>query len=55
MRCDLGWDYALYGECLLRAAQADQAKACLQKAIATFEACGADGWARKTAQRLSTV
>jgi tetratricopeptide (TPR) repeat protein len=55
MRWHLGRDYALYAELFKR--KGDQLKATenLNKAIAIFKECGADGWAEKTELELSKL
>ena len=55
MRCDLGRDYALYGELSKRKGQSSKAKISLEKAIEIFKGCGADGWVRTTEETLSKV
>jgi class 3 adenylate cyclase/tetratricopeptide (TPR) repeat protein len=55
MRCDLGWDYALYGEFFKAKGEPSKAKQFLGKAIEIFKACGADGWVRKAEETLEQI
>ncbi len=55
MRCDLGRDYALYGEFFKGKGESLEAKESLEKAIEIFKECGADGWVRKTEETLLEV
>jgi hypothetical protein len=55
MRCNLGWDYALYGEYFVKTKEPARAKGCLEQAVSIFRECGADGWADLASQRLSQV
>jgi class 3 adenylate cyclase/tetratricopeptide (TPR) repeat protein/ribosomal protein L40E len=55
MNCDLGRDYALYGDFFKWRGKSSKAKECFEKAIEIFKACGADGWVRQTREALSKV
>jgi tetratricopeptide (TPR) repeat protein len=55
MNCDLGRDYALYGDFFKRRGKSPKAKECFEKAIEVFKACGAEGWVRQTQETLSKV
>jgi tetratricopeptide (TPR) repeat protein len=55
MKCDLGRDYALYGEFFKEKGEALKAKESLEKAIEIFKECGADGWVSKTEEVLSKL
>jgi len=55
MMCDLGRDYALYGEFFKGKGESSKAKEFLERAIGIFKECGADGWTRKTEEALSQV
>ena len=55
MECDLGRDYALYGDFFKGKGESSKAKEFLEKAIGIFKECGADGWVRKTEEALSRV
>jgi len=55
MRCDLGRDYALYGEFFKGKGESSKAKEFLERATEIFEECGADGWVRKTEGTLLEV
>jgi len=55
MKCNLGWDYALYGEYFVKTKKPSRAKDCLEQAVSIFQVCGADGWADLTSKRLSEV
>jgi tetratricopeptide (TPR) repeat protein len=53
MSCDLGRDYALFGEFFKRKGQTSKAEEYLEKAIELFKRCGADGWVQTTEETLS--
>jgi class 3 adenylate cyclase/tetratricopeptide (TPR) repeat protein len=55
MKCDLGRDYALYGEFCKGKGESSKAKEFLEKAIGIFKECGADGWIRKTEEALLQI
>jgi tetratricopeptide (TPR) repeat protein len=55
MGCDLGRDYALYGDFFKGKGESSKAREFLEKAIGIFKECGADGWVRKTEEALSRV
>ncbi len=55
MRCDLGRDYALYGEFFKGKGESSKAKEFLERATEIFKECGADGWVRKTEGTLLEV
>jgi class 3 adenylate cyclase/tetratricopeptide (TPR) repeat protein len=55
MKCDLGRDYALYGEFFKGKGEPSKAKEWIEKAIEMFKECGADGWACQTQEALSKV
>ena len=55
MKCDLGRDYALYSEFFRIKGDSLKEKEYLEKAIGIFEECGADGWAQRTEEVLSTL
>jgi len=55
MRCNLGWDYALYGEYFVKTKKPARAKDCLKQAASIFRVCGAEGWADLAIKRLSEV
>ena len=55
MDCDLGRDYALYGEFFKWRGESSKAKEWFEKAIEAFKACGADGWVCQTEEALSKV
>ncbi|MGA2315066.1 MAG: adenylate/guanylate cyclase domain-containing protein [Thermodesulfobacteriota bacterium] len=55
MRCDLGRDYALYGQFFKGKGDSSKVKEFLERAIGIFKECGADGWVRKTEEALSEV
>jgi class 3 adenylate cyclase/tetratricopeptide (TPR) repeat protein len=55
MKCDLGWDYALYGDFYKRNGESSRAKEYLGKAIDVFKSCGADGWVEETEGALAQV
>jgi class 3 adenylate cyclase/tetratricopeptide (TPR) repeat protein len=55
MACDLGRDYALYGDFFVKKGEPSKAVEFLEKAIGIFLECGADGWARKTEQARSQL
>jgi tetratricopeptide (TPR) repeat protein len=55
MSCDLGRDYALYGEFFKWRGESSKAKEWFEKAIEAFKACGADGWVCQTEEALSKV
>jgi tetratricopeptide (TPR) repeat protein len=55
MKCDLGRDYALYGEFLKTKGDSSRAKEFLERAVEVFKHCGADDWARKTEEELSAA
>jgi tetratricopeptide (TPR) repeat protein len=46
-KCNLGRDYALYGEFFRGKGDCSKAKEYLEKAIGIFKECGADGWAQR--------
>ena len=52
MRCNLGWDYALFSRLLMRKGDLANAKISIEKAINIFDACGAEGWSSKLKERL---
>jgi class 3 adenylate cyclase/tetratricopeptide (TPR) repeat protein len=55
MACDLGRDYALYGDFFVKKGEPSKAVEFFEKAIGVFLECGADGWARKTEQARSQL
>lgn len=55
MRCDLGRDYALYGDFFKGKGDSSKAKEFLGRASEIFNECGADGWVRKMEETLLEV
>jgi len=55
MMCDLGRDYALYGQYFQRKHQSDKARSCIEKAISIFRTCGADGWLHRWEDVISDL
>ena len=47
MRCNLGMDYAVYGEYFRVKGESSKAKESLERAIGIFKECGADGWVHR--------
>jgi hypothetical protein len=48
-------DYAVYGELLQRKGDASRARENLNKAIEIFQECGADGWVKRTEEKLAQM
>ena len=52
-RWDLGMDYAHYAELFKRKGDVARARENLNKAIEIFQGCGADGWVKRTDEKLA--
>jgi tetratricopeptide (TPR) repeat protein len=51
----LGRDHMVYAELFQRKHEPEKAKESLFKAIENFKECGADGWAKRTAEKLAQL
>jgi tetratricopeptide (TPR) repeat protein len=54
-RWDLAMDYALYGKLFQRKGDLRTAREQLTKAIEIFTECGADGWVKRTEEKLAQL
>jgi tetratricopeptide (TPR) repeat protein len=54
-RWELAMDYASYAEWFERQSDRQQAREHLQKAIAGFQECGADGWVKRIEEKLAAL
>lgn len=51
----LARDYALYANFLAESDDPQSARQVLEKAVALFQTCGADGWAARHERRLAAM
>jgi tetratricopeptide (TPR) repeat protein len=55
MRWNLATDYLLLAECCQQEADRPRARENLNKAISIFQECGADGWVRRTKEKVAQL